>query len=214
MYRRSLFLATGGSPSRWRKKVPSTSIWRTTIMDDGIFAAVTPGEILQEEFLIGYSLSRSQLARAIGVSPNRIAGIVNNRRGIAADTALRLSLFFGNSPEFWLNLQSGYDLKMARAPSFRRRKRKVSSAPQPADGAGRASGGMAGADCAVPGGTPPQAASAQDRHPASGGAGAIFGLRTAQRGAASAGRQCPAFPQSSAQFAEPLARRRRRSGAD
>jgi antitoxin HigA-1 len=83
-------------------------------MDDDIFAPVTPGEILQEEFLKGYSLSQSQLARAIGVSPNRIAEIVNNRRGITADTALRLSLFFGNSPEFWLNLQMGYDLKIAR----------------------------------------------------------------------------------------------------
>src|SRR5208282_1375347 len=83
-------------------------------MNDDIFAPVTPGEILHEEFLKGYSLSQSQLARAIGVSPNRIAGIVNNRRGITADTALRLSLFFGNSPEFWLNLQTGYDLKMAR----------------------------------------------------------------------------------------------------
>ncbi len=61
-------------------------------MDDGIFAAVTPGEILQEEFLKGYSLSQSQLACAIGVSPNRIAEIINNRRGIRADTALRLSL--------------------------------------------------------------------------------------------------------------------------
>jgi antitoxin HigA-1 len=83
-------------------------------MDDDIFAPVTPGEILQEEFLAGYSLSQSQLARAIGVSPNRIAEIVNNRRGITADTALRLSLYFGNSAEFWLNLQTAYDLKMAR----------------------------------------------------------------------------------------------------
>ena len=83
-------------------------------MDDDIFAFVTLGEILQEEFLKGYSLSQNQLARAIGVSPNRIAEIVNNRRGITADTALRLSLFFGNSPEFWLNLQTGYELKMAR----------------------------------------------------------------------------------------------------
>ncbi len=83
-------------------------------MEEDIFATVTPGEILLEEFLKGYSLSQNQLARAIGVSPNRIAEIINNRRGITADTALRLSLFFGNSPEFWLNLQTGYDLKMAR----------------------------------------------------------------------------------------------------
>ena len=81
---------------------------------DDIFDPVTPGEILAEEFLKGYSLSQSQLARSIGVSPNRIAEIVNSRRGITADTALRLSLFFGNSPEFWLNLQIAYDLKIAR----------------------------------------------------------------------------------------------------
>src|SRR5215208_7796055 len=52
--------------------------------------------------------------RAIGISPNRVAEIVNNRRRITADTALRLSLYFGNSPEFWMNLQTCYDLKMAR----------------------------------------------------------------------------------------------------
>ena len=75
---------------------------------------VTPGEILKDEFLTEYGLSQNQLAKAIGISPNRIAEIVNNRRRITADTALRLSLYFGNSPEFWLNLQSHYDLKMAR----------------------------------------------------------------------------------------------------
>ncbi len=50
----------------------------------------------------------------VRISPNRIAEIVNNRRRITADTALRLSLYFGNSPEFWLNLQMHYDLKLAR----------------------------------------------------------------------------------------------------
>jgi addiction module HigA family antidote len=78
------------------------------------FAPVTPGEMLKEEFLAEYSLSQNQLAKAIGISPNRIAEIVNNRRRITADTALRLSLYFGNSPEFWLNLQTHYDLKMAK----------------------------------------------------------------------------------------------------
>ena len=69
------------------------------------FAPVTPGEMLKDEFLIEYGLSQSRLAKAIGISPNRIAEIVNNRRRITADTALRLSLYFGNSPEFWMNLQ-------------------------------------------------------------------------------------------------------------
>lgn len=78
------------------------------------FAPVTPGEMLKEEFLAEYGLSQNKLAKAIGVSPNRIAEIVNNRRGITADTALRLGLYFGNSPEFWLNLQTHYDLKVAR----------------------------------------------------------------------------------------------------
>jgi addiction module HigA family antidote len=78
------------------------------------FAPVTPGEMLKEEFLAEYGLSQNQLAKAIGISPNRVTDIINNRRRVTADTALRLSLYFGNSPEFWLNLQSHYDLKLAR----------------------------------------------------------------------------------------------------
>jgi addiction module HigA family antidote len=83
-------------------------------MAAGEFAPVTPGEMLREEFLAEYRLSQNQLAKAIGISPNRIAEIVNNRRRITADTALRLGLYFGNSAEFWMNLQANYDLKMAR----------------------------------------------------------------------------------------------------
>jgi antitoxin HigA-1 len=78
------------------------------------FAPVTPGEMLKEEFLTEYGLSQNQLAKAIGISPNRIAEIISNRRRISADTALRLSLYFGNSPEFWMNIQTHYDLKVAR----------------------------------------------------------------------------------------------------
>ncbi len=78
------------------------------------FAPVTPGEMLREEFLKEYGLLQSQLAKAIGISPNRIAEIVNNRRRITADTAVRLGLYFGNTPEFWMNLQTHYDLKIAR----------------------------------------------------------------------------------------------------
>ncbi len=78
------------------------------------FRPVTPGEMLKEEFLAELGLSQNRLAKAIGISPNRITEIVNNRRRITADTALRLGAFFGNSPEFWMNLQTHYDLKMAR----------------------------------------------------------------------------------------------------
>ena len=84
------------------------------MMTSNEFAPVTPGEMLKEEFLAEYGLSQSRLAKAIGISPNRIAEIVNNRRRITADTALRLGLYFGNSPEFWINLQTYYDLKMAQ----------------------------------------------------------------------------------------------------
>jgi addiction module HigA family antidote len=78
------------------------------------FSLVAPGEILAEEFLAGYELTQARLARALGISPNRIAEIARNRRRISADTALRLGHFFGTTPEFWMNLQTHYDLKIAR----------------------------------------------------------------------------------------------------
>jgi addiction module HigA family antidote len=64
--------------------------------------------------LAGFGLTQAALARALGISPNRIAEIVQKRRRITAYTALRLGLFFGTTPEFWQNLQAHYDLKMAR----------------------------------------------------------------------------------------------------
>src|ERR1700693_6322738 len=88
------------------------------------FAPITPGEMLKEEFLGEYGLSQNQLARAIGISPNRIAEIIHNRRRITADTAIRLRLYFGNTPEFWINLQTHYDLKVAErelTPADRKR---------------------------------------------------------------------------------------------
>ena len=72
------------------------------------FAPVTPGEMLKEEFLAEYGLSQNRLAKTIGISPNRITEIVNNRRRITADTAPRLSLCFGNSPSSGTNLQCQY----------------------------------------------------------------------------------------------------------
>jgi addiction module HigA family antidote len=69
--------------------------------------------MLKDEFLAEYRLSQSGLAKVVGISSNRIAEIVNNRRRIIADTALRLGLYFGTSAVFWMNLQSRYDLKIA-----------------------------------------------------------------------------------------------------
>ncbi len=73
---------------------------------------IHPGEILREE-LSEAGLSSRALAAALGVPTNRITAILNQRRAITADTALRLARFFRTSPEFWLNLQTAYDLKLA-----------------------------------------------------------------------------------------------------
>ena len=74
--------------------------------EDKRSVVITPGEVLAEEFLAGFGLTQAELAHALGISPNRIAEIVYNRRPITVDTALRLGLFFGTSPEFWQNLQA------------------------------------------------------------------------------------------------------------
>jgi len=80
-------------------------------------APIHPGEILLEEFMQPLNLSQNALAKALHISPRRINEIVNKKRSITADTALRLSKFFGNSAEFWVNLQSKYDLECARDKS-------------------------------------------------------------------------------------------------
>ena len=73
-----------------------------------------PGEILREDFLLPLSLSANKLALDLDVPVTRIAEIIHERRGITADTALRLGRYFGMSAEFWLNLRQSYDLSKAR----------------------------------------------------------------------------------------------------
>ena len=73
---------------------------------------IHPGEILMEEFLKPMGISQYRLAKDISVPPRRINEIVHEKRGITADTALRLGRFFGMSPQFWLNLQSRYALEV------------------------------------------------------------------------------------------------------
>ena len=80
-------------------------------------APIHPGEILKTEFLDELGLTAYALAKALRVPPNRITGIVNGERAITADTALRLARYFGTTPEFWLNLQSHYDLSVTRRTS-------------------------------------------------------------------------------------------------
>ncbi len=72
---------------------------------------VHPGEILMEEFLTPMGISQYRLSRAISVPPRRINEIVHGTRSVTADTALRLGRYFGVSPQFWLNLQSHFDLE-------------------------------------------------------------------------------------------------------
>ncbi len=73
-----------------------------------------PGEVLLEEFMRPFDLSQNAVARATGVPPRRINEIVLGKRGITADTALRLAAFFGTSEGFWMSLQADYDLEEAR----------------------------------------------------------------------------------------------------
>ncbi|HEY1742456.1 MAG TPA: HigA family addiction module antitoxin [Granulicella sp.] len=79
-----------------------------------VLPPIHPGEMLREEFLVPMGLSANALAIAIGVPATRIGEIVNERRGISGDTALRLGRYFHMSPEFWMNLQSHYELESAR----------------------------------------------------------------------------------------------------
>ena len=75
---------------------------------------IHPGEILREEFMQPLGLSSNALARAMGVTPARINEIVRERRGISAETALRLARVFGTSVELWMNLQQCYELECAK----------------------------------------------------------------------------------------------------
>jgi antitoxin HigA-1 len=74
---------------------------------------IHPGEVLLEDFMKPMGISARKLSADIDVSPSRISDIVNGQRPITADTALRLGMYFGMEPRFWINLQSEYDMRMA-----------------------------------------------------------------------------------------------------
>ena len=92
---------------------------RTTTEGVELLPLVTPGEILKEEFLEPLGLSANALALDLHVPANRIQAILNGLRSITADTALRLAQYFGNSPEFWLNLQQNYQLDLTKREKLR-----------------------------------------------------------------------------------------------
>ncbi len=82
-------------------------------MPKKLLEPIPPGEILLEEFMKPLGVSINKLARDIDVPPGRISEIVNGKRAVTADTALRLGRYFGVSPEIWLNLQADYELRVA-----------------------------------------------------------------------------------------------------
>jgi addiction module HigA family antidote len=86
---------------------------------------ITPGEILEEDFLKPMDLSQYRLAKDIGVPPRRINEIIKGKRAVTADTALRLGRYFNISPQFWLNLQAHYDLELEKERLGSRLEREV-----------------------------------------------------------------------------------------
>ncbi len=78
---------------------------------------IHPGEILREQFMAEFGVSMNRLARDLRVPVTRISEIVNQRRPVTSDTALRLARYFGTTPEFWMNLQTSYDLDPPKIPS-------------------------------------------------------------------------------------------------
>ncbi|MGI4855689.1 MAG: HigA family addiction module antitoxin [Janthinobacterium lividum] len=84
-----------------------------------------PGEVLREEFMKPMNITGRALSHALGVTPARVADVVAEKRGITPDTALRLSVYFDTTPEFWMNLQQSYDLSVAFRESMDRIKATV-----------------------------------------------------------------------------------------
>jgi addiction module HigA family antidote len=94
--------------------------------EERIYPPVHPGEILDEEFLGPLGMTAYHLAKAIMVMPPRVYEIVRGERAVSADTALRLGRYFGTGPEFWINLQSHYDLEVARDRAGEKIEREIS----------------------------------------------------------------------------------------
>ncbi len=104
---------------------------RRTIKDR--LVAIHPGEFLREDFMKPLSLSMNALALALRVPATRISEIVNERRGITTDTAMRLGIYFGTTPDFWINMQTAYDMAVAHRDLMPKIHREVCRRPDMAD---------------------------------------------------------------------------------
>jgi addiction module HigA family antidote len=91
---------------------------------------IHPGEFLREDFMVPLRLSANALALALHVPVTRISEIVRERRGVTADTALRLAQYFGTTPDFWMNMQKQWELAVAEKESHRRIRTEVKPAPR------------------------------------------------------------------------------------
>jgi addiction module HigA family antidote len=91
---------------------------------------IHPGEFLREDFMAPLGLSANALALALHVPVTRVSEIVRERRGITADTALRLAQYFGTTPDFWMNMQKQWELAIAEKQSHRRIRSEVKPAPR------------------------------------------------------------------------------------
>jgi addiction module HigA family antidote len=89
---------------------------------------VHPGEVLREDFLIPLGMSANALAKALNVPAPRINDVVRERRGVSADTAMRLARYFGGDARSWLNLQAAYDLRVAEIENAKRIEREIAPA--------------------------------------------------------------------------------------
>jgi addiction module HigA family antidote len=89
---------------------------------------VHPGEVIREDFMVPLGLSANALAKALNVPAPRINDIVRGRRGVSADTAMRLARYFGGDARSWLNLQAAYDLRVAEITNGKRIAREISPA--------------------------------------------------------------------------------------
>lgn len=86
---------------------------------------IHPGEVLREDFIVPLGMSASALARELHVPTNRITALLHEERAVTAETAMRLARYFGTTPEFWLNLQQGFDLRAAQIRCAKQVEREV-----------------------------------------------------------------------------------------
>lgn len=86
----------------------------STTTESDLIEPIHPGEVLMEDFIESFGITQNKVAVSIGVPPRRINEIVHGKRGITADTAIRLARYFGTSEELWMNLQSNYELRLER----------------------------------------------------------------------------------------------------